>query len=88
MTGGLRRHAWWMAVLSAACLDASGGSVTGTKQSTRLYTAPDPAATGGIAFRLPATCEPVEAAIAVPVMSRELAYNGQVSADGRSVRFE
>ncbi len=76
-----------LAALAAGCGIASAGSVTGTKQSTRLYTEPDPAATGGIAFTLPATSEPVEAAIAVPVMSREHAYNGQVAADGRSVRF-
>ena len=81
------RALWTSATLAAACATAPAGSVTGTKQSTRLYTEPDPAATGGIAFSLPATCEPLEAAIAVPVMSRDLAYNGQVAADGRSVRF-
>ena len=81
------RALWTSAALAAACATAPAGSVTGTKQSTRLYTEPDPTATGGIAFSLPATCEPLEAAIAVPVMSREHAYNGQVAADGRAVRF-
>lgn len=78
---------WMTVALAAMCLAAHGGSTTGTKQSTRLYTAPDASATGGVAFSLPATSDPIEAAIAVPVMSRELAYLGEVDPGGRGARF-
>ncbi|MCX7819490.1 MAG: hypothetical protein N2652_09855 [Kiritimatiellae bacterium] len=65
----------------------TGGPVTGTKQSTRLYTAPDPSAGGGIVLRLPATAPPLRAAIAVPGLSRERAYLGRLGTDARSAEF-
>ncbi len=73
-------------VAIAAC-SGHAGETTGTKQSSRLYTATDPASSGGIAFGLPAASDPLEAAIAVPVMSRELAYLGEVAPGGRAVKF-
>lgn len=72
------------AALTAAAL---AGSVTGTRQSTRLYTAPNPFAGGGIAFALPRTAPPLKAAVAVPALSREYAFAGEIGPDGRSARF-
>ncbi len=66
---------------------AAAGPVTGTKQSTRLYTAPDPSARGGISLRLPASAPALVAAVAVPALSREQAYLGRLAPDGRSVEF-
>jgi len=78
----------WIAVLAAIVSGAVAGSVTGTKQSTRLYTAPDPSARGGLALRLPASAPALAAAVAVPALSRERAYLGRVAPDGRSAQFE
>lgn len=66
---------------------AMAGPVTGTKQSTRLYTPPDPSARGGITLRLPTSAPALRAAIAVPTLSREYAYLGRIDPRGHSVDF-
>ncbi len=76
-----------LALAGLLCVVARSGPVTGTKQSTRLYTPPDSSAPGGIMFQVPERVAPVRAAVAVPALSREKAYAGQISDDGRRVVF-
>lgn len=90
----LRRHislkvAWFFVGLSFL-LTASvllAGKITGTEQSTRLYTKPDPAASGGIRAKLVASTMPVQQAFAIDNGNPKLVYKGAVAEDGQAISF-
>jgi hypothetical protein len=63
------------------------GKVTNTRQSSRLYTKSDPAATGGIHAKLAAFTAPVQQAFAIDNGNPKLVYQGTVSEDGKEIRF-
>ncbi|MBI2438122.1 MAG: hypothetical protein HYV36_04835 [Lentisphaerae bacterium] len=73
---------------------AKPGKVTGTVQSTRLYTPSDPTATGGLHARLLDAKEPVQQAFAIDNGNPKLVYQGAVSEpvpsagkNGQEIRF-
>ena len=72
-------------LLLAAGLPA--GNVTGTKQSSKLYTPSDPDAPGGFHARLVACPAPVQQAFAINNGNPKLVYQGTVSEDGKEIRF-
>jgi len=59
---------------AAAALPAAAGPFTGTAQSTRLYTKPDPAAGGGIRVRLAPVASPPARLFAVAQMDPDRCY--------------
>jgi hypothetical protein len=61
----------------ARAADKPPGGHTGTQQSSRLYTAPDPSATGGIHLRAPGDRAPV-AAFALQAFETKYVYAGEV----------
>jgi len=63
------------------------GKVTGTQQSSRLYTKSDPAAPGGIHARLVAFANPVQQAFAIDNGNPKLVYQGTLTEDGKEIRF-
>ncbi len=77
-----------MKVLSILILVASvglAGEQSGTVQSTRLYTPPDPNARGGIRATVRMPKGTIEQAFALPVQDPTKVYRGEVGGDGRSV---
>lgn len=70
-----------------AGLPAPAGSYTGTEQSTRLYTAPDPSAGGGIHARVTNSPAPIIHAFAMPNDGSLHLYKGQVEAEGSEISF-
>lgn len=77
-------------LLCVFLLPASGllaGKVTGTQQSSRLYTKSDPNARGGIYAKLVAFANPVQQAFAIDNGNPKLVYQGTVSEDGTEIRF-
>lgn len=72
-------------LLTASILLA--GKTTKTAQSTRLYTKPDPAASGGIRAKLAAATMPVQQAFAIDNGNPKLVYQGAVAEDGREIGF-
>jgi hypothetical protein len=60
---------------------------TGTVQSSRLYTAPDPQAAGGLRGRLESPAEPAVAVFALEADNWKLIYRGMLDADGRAFAF-
>lgn len=77
-------------LLCALLLPAGGilaGKVTGTHQSSRLYTKTDPATPGGLHARLSAGTKPVQQAFAIDNGNPKLVYQGTVSEDGKEIQF-
>ena len=77
-------------LLCALLLPASGllaGKVTGTQQSSRLYTKSDPAAHGGMHAKLVAFANPVQQVFAINNANPKLIYQGTVSEDGKEIQF-
>lgn len=68
----------------AAAADDPGGH-TGTKQSSRLYTEPDPSAAGGLTFRPTSPSGDLVAAFAVPQLQVKAVYKAEIEND--TVRF-
>lgn len=60
---------------------------TGTKQSSKLYTAPDASDPGGLRGRIALPKEPLLAAYAVPNSELVRCYKATLSKDGRSFEF-
>ena len=81
----------WLTVLSFTLLLPIplllAGKVTGTRQSSRLYTKSDPAARGGIHARLAACANPVQQVFAIDNGNPKFVYQGTVSEDGKEIRF-
>jgi hypothetical protein len=63
------------------------GKVTGTQQSSRLYTKSDPAMPGGLHAKLVAFATPVQQVFAIDNGNPKLVYQGTVSEDGKEIRF-
>lgn len=63
------------------------GKITGTEQSTRLYTKPDPAASGGIRAKLADGTMPVQQAFAIDNGNPKLVYKGVVAEDVQEISF-
>jgi hypothetical protein len=72
-----------LAAAPARAADAPGGH-TGTQQSSRLYTSPDPAAAGGIRLRVAGSRAPA-AAFALQAFETKYVYAGEVR--GQEVAF-
>jgi hypothetical protein len=85
-------RAWVMlAAVSLAVWPAApawAGEQTGTRQSTRLYTAPDPDAGGGIRARVMRPDKPLRQGFAVPSENPRRVYQGRVSSGGTHIVFE
>ncbi|MFH1968717.1 MAG: hypothetical protein ABIJ53_00185 [Verrucomicrobiota bacterium] len=81
----------WLTVLSFTLLlpipSLLAGKVTGTQQSSRLYTKSDAAARGGIHARLVAFANPVQQAFAIDNGNPKLVYQGTVLEDGKEIQF-
>lgn len=73
---------WWAA--SGVLL---AGTPSGTVQSTRLYTAPDPTAAGGIRGRVLLPNAPLEDAFAVPQHDWSKVYRAELRADRKEFLF-
>ena len=75
--------------LSAMTLAASAkiGTISQTKTSTRLYTAPDPSAKGGIHGRLKNHSQLLLEVFAVVPENPNLVYRGEVSTNGYEFSF-
>ena len=69
----------------AAAADKARG--TGTVQSSRLYTQPDAAATGGLQGALATPAKPAVGVFAMPVDDWQRVYRATLAADGRSFAF-
>jgi len=67
---------------------AMPGQYTGTRQSSRLYTAPDPSAGGGIHARLINSAPPMLQVFAVPADNPLRVYQGAIGADGHEFSFK
>jgi hypothetical protein len=67
---------------------APAGETSGTVQSTRLYTAPDPAAPGGLRATLSHPATPLLQVFALPPADTAKVYKGAVTGDGRSFSFQ
>ena len=63
------------------------GQITGTAQSSRLYTAPDPSASGGIHARVAAPDKPASDVFAVSQQDYLKVYRGTLSEKGREIAF-
>jgi hypothetical protein len=74
----------WILLL-AAIGQVHAGPYTKTKQSSRLYTPPDPSASGGLLFRLPARSSPLAGVFALPQLDPSLCYQAEIN--GREGRF-
>ncbi|MBU0715017.1 MAG: hypothetical protein KJ964_06640 [Verrucomicrobia bacterium] len=81
----------WLTVLSFTLLlpipSLLAGKVTGTQQSSRLYTKSDPAARGGIHAKLAAFTTPVQQVFAIDNGNPKLVYQGTVLEDGKEIQF-
>jgi len=81
----------WLTVLSFTLLlpipVLLAGKVTGTQQSSRLYTKCDPAAPGGFHARLVAFANPVQQAFAIDNGNPKLVYQGTVTEGGKEIQF-
>ena len=77
-------------LLLTLLVSASGllaGKVTGTQQSSRLYTKSDAAARGGMHAQLVAFANPVQQVFAIDNGNPKLIYQGTVSEDGKEIQF-
>jgi len=81
----------WLTVLAFTLLLPAqpllAGKVTGTQQSSRLYTKSDPAAHGGIHATLVACANPVRQVFAIDNGNPKLVYQGTVTEDGKEIQF-
>ena len=81
----------WLTVLAFTLLLAIpsllAGKITGTQQSSRLYTKSDPAASGGMHAKLAAFAHPVQQVFAIDNGNPKLIYQGTVSEDGKQIQF-
>jgi hypothetical protein len=77
-----------LAAGAGLALAETGEGHTGTQQSSRLYTPPDPSATGGIAGRLAPADQPLLRVLALPTDDPASVYQGEVAADGRAFSFQ
>ncbi|MCX6993496.1 MAG: hypothetical protein NT011_10190 [Kiritimatiellaeota bacterium] len=81
----------WLTVLAFTLLlpipALMAGKVTGTQQSSRLYTKSDPAASGGIHAKLVAFANPVKQVFAIDNGNPKLIYQGTVTEDGKEIQF-
>ncbi len=78
----------WMMALWLAIPGLLAGPLTLSKQSTRLYTAPDPEAQGGIQARLPDAASPILHVLALPEDNPLRVYAGAVSENGLQFSFQ
>jgi hypothetical protein len=76
-----------LALLPVGGPAAEPGGHTGTKQSTSLYTPPDPTAAGGIRGALGLASPPIRRAFALPTDNPRFVYEGAVAADSRRFSF-
>jgi len=75
---------FWLATVAGAM----AGQYTKTRQSTRLYTAPDSSAGGGIHARLTNSSKLILHVFAIPINNPLHVYKGTVSADGFEFSFK
>ncbi len=75
---------FWLAAVAGVI----AGQYTQTRQSTRLYTAPDPAAGGGMHARLIDSSKPILHVFAIPNDNSLHVYQGTISADGFEFNFK
>jgi len=90
----MKAHRLFLVLPAILCAVARGGLPTGTPaaspsvggeyKSEALYTAPDPAAAGGLRFTSPA---PLTLALAVAEGNQEHVYRASLSADGLTAAF-
>ncbi len=76
-----------LALFCLAPLFSWAGKATGTDQSTRLYTASDPAAGGGIEGTIAAPDKAITGVFALPQGDYKRVYRGNTDSDGRTFRF-
>ena len=74
-------------ILPTMALAADTGKGTGTKQSSQLYTQPDPAATGGLRGRFDPSVKPVVAVMALAVDNWKSVYRATLKDGGRAFAF-
>jgi hypothetical protein len=74
-------------VVAALAPLSPAGPLTGTDQSSRLYTASDPSARGGIEGIVARIGEPLMAVMAMPEFEDVRVFRGDVDSDGRHFRF-
>ncbi len=74
------------AAIAAATVAASAGTATKTVQSTRLYTAPDASALGGIQGRIRSSSAP-DGVYAMPQLDQTRVYRAELGPDGRAFAF-
>ena len=72
---------------TAYAADKKEDGHTGTKTSTKLYTAPDASDTGGLRGHIELPKAPLVAALAVPNSELARCYKATLSKDGRSFEF-
>lgn len=70
--------------LTGLCEADAKGPGTGTVQSSRLYTAPDPQASGGIQGRFDPPSKPAAAVFVLAIDNWKQVYRAAVAPDGRS----
>ena len=70
------------------CAAAAAGPHSGTRQSGRLYTAPDPNAPGGIRAIVDRPTRPMRAVFAMNTHDMAKVYRGKVIEDGHGLLFE
>ena len=81
----------WLTVLAFTLLLPAqpllAGKVTGTQQSSRLYTKSDPAVAGGMQAKLVAFANPVQQVFAINNANPKMIYQGTVTEDGKEIQF-
>ena len=77
----------FLAILCMGPLAAWAGKGTGTEQSTKLYTPPDPASGGGIEGRIAAPDKAIAGIFAMPQDDYKRVYRGDTDGDGRAFHF-
>ncbi|MBI3985682.1 MAG: hypothetical protein HY343_02085 [Lentisphaerae bacterium] len=75
-----------LALLMAA--SSLAGETTGTIQGTRLYTKPDPSASGGISGKTANLPAPITGVFAIPQDSQLKVYKAELAEDGKSFSFK
>jgi len=75
------------AVGAAGKTPKAGPQPTGTQQSSKLYTDPDPGSNGGIQGEIIAPDQSIVAIFATPQEAWEKVYKGEVLGEGRAFRF-
>lgn len=79
---------WCAASGLAPAAEKTPAKHTRTQQSTRLYTAPDPSATGGLRGTIALPDEKLIGAFAIPVGDLVKVYQGRIGTDARTFEFD